>query len=126
MDMVFKRKNEAKLTLMAKEANLIISPASDEDAINGENLKSGFVLASSVKNLNSSLKQPEYKTILRESLASAGEDCPKVIYDGKGGWMGLDWFASQPTYEACMKVCEKNSISPQHCPCNALFNIGQE
>lgn len=63
----------------------------------------------------------EYKTILREPIQSAGQGCPEMIYDGHGGWTGIGWFRKQPSYEACLKYCEREEMPAQYCPCNKLF-----
>lgn len=64
------------------------------------------------------------KTILREPLAKGSigiTSCEHMIPYGKSGWLGLDWFSDQPTYEACLKFCEKKSVNPKDCPCETLF-----
>lgn len=64
------------------------------------------------------------KTILREPVANAGGSrCGEMVPYGNGGWLGLDWFSDQPTYEACLKFCEIKSVSPQNCPCATLFKV---
>lgn len=50
----------------ANEINLLINTSGNNDS--EEAIKSGLVSADSVKKLNSNLKQPEDKTILREAL----------------------------------------------------------
>lgn len=58
-----------------KIINLIVNNGREED-IKAFERKSGFVSADDVKKINSSLTQPEYKTILREALAK--EKCPQL------------------------------------------------
>jgi hypothetical protein len=68
------------------EINLLISTVGHYDS--EQAIKTGFVSADSVKKINSSLKQPEYKTILREALAKAriNDMCEeRVLY--KGYWV---------------------------------------
>lgn len=100
-----------------KEINLVINTKGEEKIITAQSL----VTVELVKKLNGELSQPEYKGILREAIKSAIQDCPKMIYDGKGGWLGIDWFTSQPSYEACLKFCTQKKISAEYCPCSTLF-----
>ncbi|MFA7062482.1 MAG: hypothetical protein WC156_16880 [Pedobacter sp.] len=93
-----------------------------------ENLVSrGFVSSEKIKELNQHTKITEFKTIIREPLkpGSIGVSCPELIYDGKGGWLGIDWFTSQPSYKACMEICNRQNISDQYCPCKILFKGGK-
>lgn len=64
---------------------------------------------------------PEYKTILREALPSYGKSCGEMVYDGKGGWVGIDWFKDQPSYEACLQYCKRRISGDQYCLCNLFF-----
>jgi len=106
-----------------KTPNLIFSSPDNEV----EKLGKGFVTAAMVQHANSDLTQPEYKTILRTPLSKEriNEMCVEMVYDGHGGWLGIDWFTMQPTYEACLGVCKRNEISPQYCPCDRLFKGGK-
>ena len=80
-----------------------------------------IVTSEMIQRFNSSLRQPEYQTILREPKKP--EDlCPEEIQTQSGGWRGIDWFSDQPNYEACMKVCNRERVSPEHCPCDRFFN----
>ena len=101
-----------------KEINLLIDTYGHYDV--DQEIKSGFVSYASVKKLNGTLMQPEYKTILRETYPGAGGGCMEEIRTGDG-WMSLDWFSSQKTYEACLKICEREKVSAKNCPCNKLF-----
>jgi hypothetical protein len=76
-----------------------------------------------IKQANEGFSQPEYRTILREAVKGrAGlTSCENVVPYGKTGWLGLDWFSEQPSYEACLKFCERKDVSPQNCPCEKLF-----
>jgi hypothetical protein len=101
-----------------KTTNVTIETKGYEEKLVGQ----GLVSAEKVRNLNNSLSQPEYQTILRESIPGGGYGrCPKTDYYGKAGWLGIDWFTDQPTYEACLKFCELKRIRPQDCPCETLF-----
>jgi len=63
----------AELPAEANEINLLIQTVGSNDP--EQAIKTGFISAERVKLLNSILKQPEYKTILREPLAK--ERCPQ-------------------------------------------------
>ncbi|OQX16677.1 MAG: hypothetical protein BWK76_11315 [Desulfobulbaceae bacterium A2] len=85
-----------------------------------EMVRLDIVPVEKIKKANTELRQPEYKNILREPKKP--EDlCPEEIriHDG---WLGISAFSRQPDYEACMKVCDRERVSPEHCPCDRLFN----
>ena len=64
---------------------------------------------------------PEARSILREAVPSTGRRCGEIVYDGKGGWIGVGWFRKQPSYEACLMYCEQEKVPAQYCPCTTLF-----
>lgn len=103
-----------------KTINLIVNNGREED-IERAASKLGYVPAEGIQQINSSLRQPEYKTILREPILSAGQGCGEMIRKGNGGWDGIGWFREQPTKEACLKYCEQEEVSAKDCPCNRLF-----
>lgn len=106
-----------ELPAESKIPNLVIS--SPDDA--AKEVVHGVVSAEKIKKLNSSFRQPEFKTILREQLPSWGMDCLEEIHNGKGTWLSIDWFSQQPTYEFCKKVCDREQYDNHHCPCDKLF-----
>ncbi|MDD2743832.1 MAG: hypothetical protein PHV02_16325 [Rhodocyclaceae bacterium] len=103
-----------------KTINLIVNNGREEDIERAQS-ELGYVSAEGGQGLNSSLTQPEYKTILREPIQSAGAGCGELIRKGNGGWEGTYWFSSQPSKEACFKYCEQNEVSAKDCPCNRFF-----
>jgi hypothetical protein len=101
-----------------KEFNFLIETKGERETIRTQSI----VTADLVKKLNGKLEQPAYKTILREPVKGGGiTSCGNMVPYGKGGWLGLDWFRDQPTYEACLKFCERKDVSQQSCPCETLF-----
>jgi hypothetical protein len=108
----------AELPDEIKKPNLIFS-APDTEV---KKLGTSFVTAEMIQQIISDYPQPQYRTILREPIPNAGgANCPAMVPYGNGGWLGLDWFSDQPTYEACTKFCANKNVSPEHCPCTTLF-----
>ncbi|MFA7383664.1 MAG: hypothetical protein WC001_09450 [Desulfurivibrionaceae bacterium] len=107
-----------------KTINMIVNNGREED-IEKAASNLGYVPAEGVQRINSSLPQPEYKTILREPVPQgsygSSVNCEELIPFGKAGWFGLDWFKEQPSYESCVKFCEKKGVNPEHCPCERIF-----
>jgi hypothetical protein len=70
-----------------KSLNLIINNGREED-IERSASKTGYVSAEGVKQINSSLTQPEYRTILREPLPQAriNQMCMEM-FPYKGSWV---------------------------------------
>lgn len=102
-----------------KAINLIVNNGREEDiqrAASGP----GYVSVADVQHINSSLQQPEYKTILREAYPTAAGGCSEMVRVNDG-WEGLGFFSGQPTYEACLKYCAQKGVSEQNCPCNSIF-----
>lgn len=62
----------------------------------------------------------EYKTILRELYLTAAGRCSEMI-PTKEGWEGIGFFRYRPSYESCLKYCEKRGVNPKDCPCKTLF-----
>jgi len=103
------------------EINTVINASAHEKKLVSQDI----VSAEMVKKLNSSLKQPESKAIARTPLAGS-EECGERIHTGRHSWLGIDWFSSQPTYEDCLKLCERKGIIVQECPCNRFFPKGDK
>ncbi len=106
-----------ELPLEIKVPNLIISSPDNEMKRTGKS----FVTADEVKKINSNLRQLKYKTILREPIDPKKIACKEMIRT-EDGWSGIDWFSSQPDHDACIKMCERQKISPHNCPCDRFFS----
>lgn len=114
----WKRISLQELPAEIKTPNLI---QSEPDAT-ARSMRESPVSANAIQEIISGYRQPYYRTILREAIPGGGQGrCPEMVPYGNGGWLGLDWFSDQPTYEACLKFCEKKGVSPQNCPCTTLF-----
>lgn len=100
-----------------KKPNLIFSEPDREV----KRLGTTSISAEKIQQIISAYRQTEYRDIVREPLPAAQSSCPELVHDGKGGWSGLDWFTSQPSLEACLKVCEKQRFDTKLCPCDRVF-----
>lgn len=101
-----------------KEFNVVISIDNDDmfSAIDSHPV----IPASSIKRLNRSLTQPEYKVILREPLNFDPGWCTEMVRTGDG-WSGLGPFKRQSSLDACLQYCNQEKVIEQNCPCNKLF-----
>lgn len=94
-------------------ANLMPTPATSL-------LKPFYTVAAAKAERESGNISAYARTILREAVK--GEmGCSEMIRTNDGGWEGLGFFRLQPTYEACLKYCERKGVSEKNCPCNRLF-----
>lgn len=87
-----------------------------------------YVPAKSVQKANREMTRESLylRQIVRQPLHGGGRGgCGEMIYNGRGGWIGIGWFRDQPTYEGCMKACKRRRISAGYCPCGKLFK-GEE
>jgi len=96
--------------------NLIFSSPDHEAKKAGTSV----VSAETIRALYDGYRQPEYKTILREAYPTAAGGCSEMIQTNEG-WEGLGFFRHQPSYEACLKYCDRKGVNQQNCPCETLF-----
>jgi hypothetical protein len=120
---LFKYVNDAWQQIPMKEfpselvdANLMSMPASS--------LRKSYYTVEAAKAQRQDGNVSAYaKTILREASGIAGgpgSNCPEMIRVNDG-WEGTGFFSGQPSYEACLKYCERKEVSAQNCPCNRIF-----
>ncbi len=103
-----------------KNVNLVINTTGyDEEIAIGQ----GTVSVEKVSELNSSLTQEIYKTIVRTPFRQEGpESCPVMIYAANKGWFSEGFFTIQHSYEACLELCSFYKMGAETCPCKRLFN----
>jgi hypothetical protein len=104
-----------ELPLEFKIPNLVISSPDTEVKKNGLSL----VSSEKIKQFNDGFRQPEFQTILREAVNE--NKCIRTDYYKGAGWLSPDWFAAQPSLEACLRFCSIKKISGEACPCNSIF-----
>lgn len=66
--------------------------------------------------------ESKYKAILRTAMENPAGRCGEMVYDGKGGWIGIGWFKKQPNLQACVQYCKREAVPDEYCPCKRLFN----
>ena len=111
-----------RITLAELPASLIGTHANVVVGRPATSLLKSFYTVAQVNEENDGIDEGPYKTILKEPIADAGGSrCGEMVPYGEGGWLGLDWFSDQLTYDACIKFCEKKGVSEQNCPCKRLF-----
>jgi hypothetical protein len=106
-----------------KEANVVIGTQRMEQYLTESSVP---VPADEIKRINAEAKSPDVRHLrifVREPIkVPQTVECVEMVYCEDGTWLSIDWFTSVPTYEACLKVCERKKVSLQHCPCNRIFN----
>jgi hypothetical protein len=105
-----------ELPTVLTTVNLILSSPDTEAKKSGQ----AVISAEAIKMLIATYKKTEYKTILREPIAGADDGCGEMIHT-KNGWEGLGFFSHQPSYDACVKYCDRKGVSQQDCPCKKFF-----
>lgn len=100
--------------------NLIVNNSRIEE-IQENGKATGYVPAAYVKVMNGRLPQPEYRSILREPMANGGSSCRLEFTNGKGRWLGADWFSEEPNFASCQQVCVQKEFSGDTCPCKQFF-----
>jgi hypothetical protein len=106
----------AELPVESKSSNLIVSAPDVEVKRWGKR----FVTAEMIRAVVSGYSDPKFRTVLRESVKpvkGAGlTSCIEMYRDGKGGWLGADWFRHR-TREDCSKFCTDQKITTEFCRC---------
>ena len=117
----YENKNWRQITLeefpvLLRKGNVIIgrSPAK---------LQKPFYTVEQVKEENRYVDE-KYKTIARTPLKGVG--CRELVTDGNGTWLSIFKFKDQPSYEACLNICNREKFDAEHCPCNKLFKTNSK
>ncbi|MEE9912229.1 MAG: hypothetical protein K4571_10965 [Deltaproteobacteria bacterium] len=97
-----------------ENVNLVMS-------IDAEEILAGpsLIPAEMVKKSNDRFHRPLFRAIVRAPMEFVG--CEELVYDGRGGWCGIDYFSTKSSYEACVTECKKVLFDMQYCPCDRLF-----
>ena len=98
-----------------KEANVVVGGRGSPEKQSGKTLSVAMVPEPN------RLLEPHLPPLVREPIKVAQTMCEEMVYDGKGGWMGVGFFRLQPSYEACVKYCESHGIRPPYCLCDKYF-----
>lgn len=80
-----------------------------------------FYSAEDVQKENRDVKYLEYRSILREAMANGGSSCRLEFTNGRGRWLGADWFSEEPNLASCQRVCVQKEFSGDTCPCKQFF-----
>ena len=112
----WQRINLDELPAEIKTPNIISSFSRDEEKL----ITQGFVTAEMIRKLYEGYRIIEHQTILREPLAGKNQ-CVEHIHTEKHKWLSIDWFSDKPNHEECLKVCEREMVTPAQCPCDRLF-----
>jgi hypothetical protein len=115
----WRRVDLAELPQELKTPNLVFSSPDEQP----KRLGTSGISAEAIKNLYAGYDKREFRSILREPIVYArGERCWEAVSDGKGGWLGADWFRRAPNKTACVRVCEQNHMDAKACPCVNYFD----
>lgn len=102
----------SELPAESRATNLIFSAPDLEVERSGTR----FMTAEMIRAVISRDLEPEFRTVLRESVKpvkGAGlTSCIEMYPDGKGGWLGADWFRHK-TREQCTQFCAEQSIAAE-------------
>ncbi len=80
-----------------------------------------FVTAQRIVQIVAEYQEPEYRAILRKAMKNGGSSCRLEFTNGKGNWLGSDWFSSETNLENCQRVCERKDFPERTCPCKQFF-----
>jgi hypothetical protein len=112
--------NMAELPPEFNTINLIVNNSRIEE-IQKSSQATGYVPAEYVKVMNGRLPQPEYRSILRESIANGGSSCEETFPNGNGNALSAGWFKHSGDMASCNKICQIYKYDSNSCPCNKFF-----
>jgi hypothetical protein len=110
-----------RITLAELPAELINTQSNVVVGRPNTSMLKSFYTVEGVNAENREIDTPQYRTILRETLPNYGRSCGEMVYDGNGGWVGIDFFKDQPSYAACLQFCKRRINGAQYCLCDAFF-----
>lgn len=106
----------ADLPAQARSANLLHSAPDEWVRRHGTR----HVTAAQIQQENTT-NQLQYRSILREPVSSDAVSCRLEFTNGKGRWLGADWFSDEPNLASCKNVCERKEFVGDTCPCKQFF-----
>lgn len=105
-----------ELPLSIRTPNIILG-SSD---IKAKEVGTRAISADQVREVNSTLEQAEFKSILREKINYL-LDCIPMVTNGNGLWLATGFFTRTKTVEACEIACHNEKFDEKYCPCKSIF-----
>lgn len=78
------------------------------------------ISAQQIGRLIAAYRAKEFRSIVREPI-QYDPQCTAMISNGKGQWLGADWFRDQKDLATCKRVCEQKGFGVETCPCGKYF-----
>jgi hypothetical protein len=104
------------LPAVIKTPNLVFSDPDNEV----KRLGTRMVSAEDIRQIIVDIRQPEFKTILREKI-DYDPACIPMTSNGKGRWRATAWFETKLNLDNCLAACRQDDYDEKNCPCNSIF-----
>lgn len=116
----WKRNNWQRIGLEALPPEFSTMNVSQRTARMWARDRNGTTLTAKEIQTENATNQPQYRSILREPVSSDAL-CRLQFTNGKGRWLGADWFSEEPNMASCKRVCEQKDFTAGTCPCKQFF-----